>query len=138
MAKHLSEKPALLQEIAASFMRFILTTIILTMLAQPVWAKTVYHCETVAFASITEENSVDEIRSYRSKMAVLPEKVLFSGEDFLVFGFDDLRMSNDGGFHGKQHFAGDVIAIGNFSPPNLKVLLLRKSLLSFRAHCENF
>ena len=38
MAKHPSEKLALLPETAASFMRLILTTIILTMLAKPVWA----------------------------------------------------------------------------------------------------
>ncbi len=41
MAKHPSKKPALLQESAASFMRLVLTTIILTTLVQPVWASDV-------------------------------------------------------------------------------------------------
>ena len=41
MAKHPSEKLALLPESAASFMRLILTTIILTMLFAPVWASEV-------------------------------------------------------------------------------------------------
>ena len=97
-----------------------------------------FGCETVAFAEVSEENEVNEIQPYRFKMAVTPEKVFFSGKDFPVFAFDDVKMGDDGGFAGAQNLFGETITIGEFSPPNLKVLMMRKSLLSFRAYCETF
>ena len=125
-------------------MRLILTTIILTMLAQPVWAKKVYYCETTAFAQVTEENEVLEARSYRFKMAVSANEVKISGAEFFSVSFDEVLFADDGAaFAAVYHFKyldqlkTFPVTIAAFSPPQLKVMDFNDTLSAFHAHCED-
>ena len=120
-------------------MRLILTTIILTMLAQPVWAQKVYYCETTAFAQVSSENEVADIRPYRFKMAVSANSVEFSSADFMDFRFDEVQIRADGnGFFAAENLYGLPVSIGEFDPPQLKVTLMRVTMSAFNAHCEDF
>ena len=125
-------------------MRLILTTIILTMLAQPVWAKNVYYCETTAFAQVTEENEVLEARSYRFKMAVSANEVKISGAEFFSVSFDEVIFTDvSAGFVAVYHFKyldqlkTFPVTIAAFSPPQLKVMDFNDTLSAFHAHCED-
>ena len=110
------------------------------MLAQPVWAQKVYYCETTAFAQITEENEVLDIRSYRFKMAVSEDEVKISGrEGVLNYSFGDVKMKADGeGFLAVDYFLDFPFTIGSFTPPQLRVMDFDLILSSFSAHCEDF
>ena len=121
-------------------MRLILTTIILTMLAQPAWAKKVYYCETTAFAQVTQENEVLDIRSYRFKMAVSEDEVKISGgEGKLDFSFDYVKLNLDGvGFLAVRYMFDFPWTLASFRPPRLEVMDLGENLSSFTAHCEDF
>jgi len=130
-------------------MRLILTTIILTLLAQPVWAQKVYYCETTAFAQVTEENEVLKARSYRFKMAVSANEVKISGAEFFSFPFDEVLFdevlfADDGAaFAAVYHFKyldqlkTFPVTIAAFSPPQLKVMDFNDTLSAFHAHCED-
>ena len=83
-------------------MRLILTTIILTLLAQPVWALTVYYCETITFDQVTEEK-VLITKPYRFKMAVEADEVKIQGTDFTDFNFDRVSLTSDGAFNAVDH-----------------------------------
>ena len=119
--------------------RLLLTTIILTMLAQPVWAKTVYYCDTTAFAQISIHNEVRNVRSYRFKMSVSPESIEFSSDEFMDFRFDEVLIKTDGkGFFAAENLYELPISIGEFDPPQLRVTLMRGTISAFNAHCEAF
>ena len=83
-------------------MRLILTTIILTLLAQPVWALTVYYRETITFGQVTEEN-VLIIKPYRFKMAVEADEVKNRGTDFTDFNFDRVSLTSNEVFNAVDH-----------------------------------
>ena len=120
-------------------MRLFLTTIILTMLAQPVWAQKVYYCETTAFAQITEENEVLDVQSYRFKMAVLEDTVKISGADFYDYTFNEVQLlSNPYAFLAERRMFSFPWTIASFSPPRLKIMDLGDTISSFTAHCEDF
>ena len=119
-------------------MRLLLTTIILTMLAQPVWAQKVYYCETTAFAQITKENEVLDVRSYRFKMAVLENEVKISGSAF-NFTFDEVQfLTIPGSFMAVDYMFKFPFTLASFTPPRLKVIDFQDILSSFTAHCEDF
>ena len=119
-------------------MRLLVSTILLTLLAQQVWAQKVYYCETTAFAQVTFENEVLDIRPYRFKMAVSANSVEFS-RDFMDFRFDEVEIKMDGkGFFAGENLYGLPISIGEFDPPKLKVTLMRDTISAFNAHCEDF
>lgn len=119
-------------------MRLLLTTIILTMLAQPVWAQKVYYCETTAFTQISEEDKVTNVRSYRFKMAVLEDRVKISGADFYDFTFDEVKFLSTPEFLAVDYMFDFPWTIASFKPPRLKVMDLGDTLSSFTAHCEDF
>ena len=121
-------------------MRTLLTTIILTMLAQPVWAKTVYYCETLAFSQITNDDKVQNLRPYRFKMAVTSDSVEFSGDDFIPdLEFNVVRSFGEGSFLGGAVWADVPVASGDFAPPRLTVTAnMHDTPFSFTAHCEDF
>jgi len=120
--------------------RLLLTTIILTLLVQPVWAKTVYFCETLGFAQISLDNEVLNLRPYRFKMAVTSETVEFSGDDFLPeLKFNKVTILEDGEFFAGTDWGGMPVASGKFSPPKLKVAIsMYDTPMAFTAHCEDF
>ena len=120
-------------------MRLILTTIILTMLAQQAWAQKVYYCETTAFAQVTKENEVLDVRSYRFKMAVLENEVKISGAEFFNFTFDEVQfLTVSDSFMAVDHRFSFPFTLASFTPPRLKVMDFGENLSSFTAHCENF
>lgn len=123
-------------------MRLILTTSILTMLAQPVWALTVYYSETITFGQVTDEN-VLIIRPYRFKIAASADEVKIRGTDFMDFNFHKVSLTSDGAFNAVNHLLPKTqdfaVAIGFFSPPMLRVTTIREELIeSFFAHCKHF
>ena len=62
-------------------MRLFLTTIVLALFAQPIWAKTVFYCSQTSSA-IIDANGVatnPEIKLLRFKMAIDDQQVQFSG-----------------------------------------------------------
>ena len=64
-------------------MRLILTTIILTMLAQPVWAQTVYYCSMNVVAKIDSEEIIT-YKNERFKMSVSAEEIKFESKGYLL------------------------------------------------------
>ena len=120
-------------------MRLFLTTIILTMLAQPVWAQKVYYCETTAFAQVTQENEIADVRPYRFKMAVSENVVKISGADFFSIYFDEVKVTGQGSFFAIAYTRSFPLTLASFRPPNLQVTDLADTQLSaFNAHCEDF
>ena len=122
-------------------MRLLLTTIILTMLAQPVWAETVYYCETTAFAQVTADNRVLNIRPHRFKMAVSADELKIVGSDpsFLDLTFHKVKFNRDGiGFIAVDYAWGWAWAIAQFNPPQFRLTDLGVSIRSYNAHCEDF
>ena len=106
-------------------MRLLVTTLILTMLAQPVWAgavfggngKTVYFCETIA-ASAGYSSWVRDLddKSYRFKMAVGSEGVDVLGKkctksfSSACFIFQDLEFEfNVFKRWGRANFEGGLV-----------------------------
>ena len=118
-------------------MRLLLTAIILTMLAQPVWAHKVYYCETKAITQVTIYEVMD-IHPVRFKMAVSSEAVKISGEGNFDFKFDEVDMTG-WGFFAAEYWRDRPISLAEFYPPRLKVSVNKPgAILAFFAHCEDF
>ena len=83
-------------------MRLLVSTILLTMLAQPVWAKTVHYCETTALAQITDQERVATIKPHRFKMAVSDGSVVIRGKDFHAIDFDKVDNHQGGGLQANE------------------------------------
>lgn len=120
-------------------MRLILTAIILTMLAQPVWAETVYYCFMKNFVSIEDETPA-HYQKERFLMAVTEKEVVFKSEGYLTGSvslnfYDDV----DGSFSGvKFDPAHRVISI-SFRAPNFRLSVVDPNeVLSLHATCDIF
>ena len=119
--------------------RLLLTTIILTLLAQPAFAKTVYYCETFGLTQVKDDGEVLNFRPYRFKMAVSAERVEIRGKDFGEYYFYEPQVSADKkGVHAIQSgFFGSMYAM-RFDPPELRLVSLDFPLTAFIAHCDDF
>ena len=71
-------------------MRLLLTTIILTMLAQPAWAQTVYYCLMLNVAQM-DTGVVSEYRTQKFSFSLTDEKVIFGSGGY----FDGLILEVD-------------------------------------------
>ena len=70
-------------------MRLILTTSILTLLAQPAWAQTVYYCSMTNLVEI--DRQISRYQPERFKMSVTEEYVHFGSGGYLDGGFMHVR-----------------------------------------------
>ena len=64
-------------------MRTLFAVVFALLIAQPALAKTVYFCETTAFAEVTSDDFVNDVKPYRFKMAVSSDVVELSGANFI-------------------------------------------------------
>ena len=120
-------------------MRLTLTTIILTMLAQPVWAQTVYYCVMTSFAAI-KDGRVEEYKPQRFKMAVTKDEAVFKNDGFL----DDFSIAHkaydpyDGSFVGifQKNF---VVISMIFQPPDIRFSIIDSNEVAvLHAECDTF
>ena len=128
-------------------MRLILTTIILAMLAQPVWAQTVFYCTITNLAEI-DRNAITRLPSGRFTMSVDETKVSFASSDgypmteFLNLKvFDVVTTTWFGAVTMKlDHYEdGSPIAIVKFNSPDLYFTYVDfLDVFSFHASCEKF
>ena len=120
-------------------MRLILTTIILTMLAQPVWAQTVYYCSINVVAKIDSEEMIT-YKNERFKMSVSAEEIKFESKGYLLrkkvlkpnfFGGDTYFTAQDSTVDGR--------ILAQFYAPNFSYSRVdANEVISFTATCEKF
>ena len=98
-------------------MRLILTTSILTLLAQPVWAQTVYYCSMKNLVEI--DRQISRYQPERFKMSVTEEYVHFGSGGYLDGGFMHVReKKQDGGFRAEKRPLETPMAVALFEPPD--------------------
>lgn len=118
-------------------MRLILTTSILTLLAQPAWAQTVYYCSMTNLVEI--DRQISRYQPERFKMSVTEEYVHFGSGGYLDGGFMHVReKKQDGGFRAEKRPLGTPMAVALFEPPDFYYSYLAISAVSFHATCDRF
>jgi hypothetical protein len=120
-------------------MRLLLTTIILTMLAQPVWAQTVYYCVMTEFSRISADN-LEAKEPQRFKMSVDLKEVKFAGGYLNGVSLDVTHnFVSDSGLLAKADTPWSTNIIATFKPPNLYLSsIFIDAVDSFHATCEKF
>jgi hypothetical protein len=120
-------------------MRFILTTIILTMLAQPVWAQSVYYCVMTNLYSI-EGAKLKEYEPERFIMMVGKKQVNFSKGYMSAIVLEVVTAYQDSSFSAKFDLAeGTPYAIARYEPPHFRYSVVSsKDIVSVQATCEEF
>ena len=120
-------------------MRLLLTTILLTLLAQPAFAKTVYYCETFGFAQVTDDGEVLDIRPYRFKMAVSRNRVEIRSKDFGDWYLLEPEFAADNKrFRVVQDSLHGGYVAARFKPPELRLVFLNDPLAAVIAQCDDF
>ena len=125
-------------------MRLILTTIILTMLAQPVWAQTVFFCVMTEFASVSDSGTKRFVPE-RFKMSVDQKNVKFGSGGYLDNAAMEVTryFSYNSSFYAKTVIGGSdngvPLAIAKYEPPNFYFSSVMTDVIdSFHATCDKF
>lgn len=121
-------------------MRLLLTTIILTMLAPPVWAQTVYYCVMTEFSTISADG-LEQYKPERFKMSVDPKQVKFANSGYLRGASLEVThyFDGDSSFNAKADSVFATITIASFEPPNLFFsAVFNDGVDSFHATCDIF
>ena len=125
-------------------MRLLLTTIVIALLVQPVWAAEVYYCAMTGHASV-KPNGIHEHTLERFKMALDDDQITFKGgktfEEPMMYKIEYQTSRVLRAVYAHEYAVGkeSVVAMASFENNSLAHSLVANEFsTSFHAECDKF